>query len=319
MNHGLVVAVLMSGILFGTPLLLAGLGELLAERSGVLNLGVEGMMLIGAVCGFWISQRMGTGSVAALAAAVVVAGAAGGLMALIHAFVSITLRANQIVSGLALTIFGGTVGLSSYFGSVGHLTGSAGHHKFASLNVLGLAHLPLVGPLLFGQNALVYISWLLVIALSFYLFRTKTGLHLRAVGESPRAADAMGLDVVRYRYLHTIAGGVLAGVAGGSYSLLISPSWNDGMTAGAGWIAIALVIFGFWNPKLVMIGAYLFGTVAGLGFTLQARGTSLPPEFFSSLPYLLTIVTLVLVSSVWSRRRLGAPAALGVPYRREEG
>jgi simple sugar transport system permease protein len=317
MNDGLVIQLLVSGIVFGTPLLIAALGELLAERSGVLNLGLEGMMLMGAVCGFWVSQSMGGPGALALVVATAVATLVGALMALIHAFVTVTLRASQIVSGLALTIFGGAIGLSSYLGQIGGLADQSGRHTMEAIDVLGLADLPAVGPILFHQNVLVYLSWVLTAAVAYYLFRTRNGLHLRSVGEDPAAADAMGIDVVRYRYAHTVVGGGFAGLAGASYTLAITPNWTDGMTAGGGWIALALVIFAFWRPLLVLIGAYLFGVVSSLGFNLQARGVDLPPEMFSSLPYVMTVVVLVLVSSTWARHRLGAPRALGVPYARE--
>ena len=318
MNDNLLIQLLMSGILYGTPLLIAALGELLAERSGVLNLGVEGMMLVGAVSGFWVSQTMGAPDAVSLIAALAAAGVAGALMALIHAVASITLQANQIVSGLALTVFGGAIGLSTYIGDATQLAGTPGRYQLIPINLFGLRDLPIVGPLLFHQTPLVYASWALVALVTFYLFHTRFGLHVRAVGESPASADAMGINVAAYRYAHTILGGVFAGVAGASYSLMISPSWNHGMTAGAGWIAIALVVFAFWNPRIIIIGAYLFGTMTGLGFTLQARGVQVAPEFFSALPYLVTIVALVLVSKLWAKGHIKAPAALAVPYAREE-
>jgi simple sugar transport system permease protein len=254
-----------------------------------------------------------------LALALVVAAGAGAAMALIHAFFAVTLRANQIVSGLALTIFGGSLGLSTYLGQLGHLSGRAGHHSFHLINVFGLDNLPFVGPLIFHQNLLTYGSWLLVVLVSLYLSRTRLGLHVRAVGEDPQAADAMGIDVARYRYAHTVAGGAFAGVGGACFSLAISPNWTDGMTSGAGWIAIALVIFAFWRPGLILVGAYLFGVVTSLGFNLQARGVHLPSEIFSSLPYLMTIVVLVVMSTAWAKSRVGAPSALAVGYSREEG
>jgi simple sugar transport system permease protein len=318
MNHGLAVEILMSGILYGTPLLIAALGELLAERSGVLNLGVEGMMLIGAVTAFWADQRIGGPGWLALTIALVVAAAAGALMALIHAFMAVTLRANQIVSGLALTIFGGSLGLSTYLGQVGHLSGSAGRHSLGLINVFGLDNLPLAGPLIFHQNLLTYGSWLLVVLVSLYLSRTRLGLHVRSVGEDPGAADAMGINVTRYRYGHTVAGGAFAGVGGACFTLAISPNWTDGMTSGAGWIAIALVIFAFWRPGLILVGAYLFGVITSLGFNLQARGVHLPSELFSALPYLMTIVVLAVLSTAWAKNRVGAPAALGEGYSRED-
>ncbi|MDE0667817.1 MAG: ABC transporter permease [bacterium] len=318
MNESLFVDLLAAGLLYGTPLVLAGLGELLAERSGVMNLGVEAMMLMGAVTAFWFVQSFDGPAWLALLLAILVAAAVGTAMATVYAFVVVTLRANQVVSGLALLILGGAAGLSSYLAAVGSLSGPAARFKLPTYDVLGLSDVPIIGPLIFGQNALVYVSWLLVALVAFYLYRTQTGLHLQAVGEDPRSADAMGISVSRFRYGHTMVGGALAGVAGAYYTLELQPAWIDGITAGAGWIAIALVITAFWRPGLLLAGAYLFGIVTSLGFTLQARGVDLPPEIFTSLPYVLTIVAVVLVSSGWSRLRLRAPAALGEPYSREE-
>ena len=175
-----------------------------------------------------------------------------------------------------------------------------------------------VGPILFKQSALVYASWVLVIAVGLYLNRTRFGLNVRAVGESPEAADAMGINVPAYRYAHTLLGGGFAGVGGACFSLSITPQWVDGLTSGAGWIAIALVIFAFWRPDLVLVGAYAFGAFQALPFTLQARGVTITPELLQALPYVMTVLVLVLVSSSGARRRLGAPGALGVPYVREE-
>jgi simple sugar transport system permease protein len=177
-----------------------------------------------------------------------------------------------------------------------------------------------VGPIFFKHSVLVFASWICVALVAFYLNRTRLGLNLRAVGESPEAADAMGINVVAYRYAHTIVGGAFAGVGGACFSLAITPQWVDGLTSGAGWIAIALVIFAFWRPTLCLVGAYFFGAYSGIPFAFQARGIlkGIPPELFQSLPYLATIVVLVLVSSAGARRHLGAPAALGRPYVREE-
>jgi general nucleoside transport system permease protein len=314
-NNSVWVVVLASAVTYGTPLLYAALGELLTERAGVLNLGVEGMMLVGAVMGFWAVQRTGS-----LSLAIAVAAVAGASMALIHAFLVITLRANQIVSGLALTIFAGAAGLSSYLGNDLNLADQPARHAFTPFLPKSWQTLDVVGPILFKQSALVYASWALVVVVALYLNRTRFGLNVRAVGESPEAADAMGINVTAYRYAHTLLGGAFAGVGGACYTLWITPQWVDGITAGAGWIAIALVIFAFWRPALCLIGAYLFGAFSGIPFAFQARGilTGIPPELFQALPYVMTIVVLVLVSSAGARRRLGAPAALGTPYVREE-
>ena len=318
MNNSFVVVVLASAVIYGTPLLFAALGELLAERAGVLNLGVEGMMLVGAVMGFWAVQRVHGASAPVLLAAVGVAAIAGAAMAAIHAFLVITLRANQIVSGLALTIFAGAAGLSSYLGNDLSLADSPARYSFQPFLPDSLQDLPVVGPILFAQPALVYASWVLVVLVALYLARTRPGLNVRAVGESPAAADAMGINVAAYRYAHTLVGGALAGIGGATFSLAITPQWVDGLTQGAGWIAIALVIFAFWRPSLCLVGAYLFGAFSALPFTLQARGVTIAPELLQSLPYVMTVVVLVLVSTAGARRRLGAPAALGTPYVREE-
>lgn len=319
-NESFLVVIGAAAVLYGTPLLFAALGELLAERSGVLNLGVEGMMLVGAVMGFWAVQRVEIATAVSLALALGVAAVAGAAMALIHAFLVITLRSNQIVSGLALTIFAGAAGLSAYLGNDLDLSGAPAEHAFPALDVLGLGDLPIVGPIVFDQSVLVYLSWACVVAIGLYLARTRPGLNVRAVGESPAAADAMGIDVTAYRYVHTVVGGALAGVGGACFSLQLTPQWVAGLTGGAGWIAVALVIFAFWRADLCLLGAYLFGAFSALPLTLQARGwlTEVPSEVFQSLPYVMTIVVLVAVSSGAAKRRLGAPAALGIPYVREE-
>jgi simple sugar transport system permease protein len=281
----------------------------------VLNLGVEGMMLVGAVMGFWAVQRTGS-----LLAAIAVAALAGGAMALIHAFLVVTLRANQIVSGLALTIFAGAAGLSSYLGNDLNVADQPARNSFNSFLPHSWRTAKIVGPILFDQSALVYASWVCVVLVALYVNRTRLGLNLRAVGESPASADAMGINVTAYRYVHTVAGGAFAGIGGAVVTLSINPQWVDGITNGIGWIAIALVIFAFWRPTLCLVGAYFFGAFSGIPFTFQARGilSGVPPELFQALPYVMTILVLVLVSSAGARRRLGAPAALGTPYVREE-
>jgi ABC-type uncharacterized transport system permease subunit len=230
----------------------------------------------------------------------------------------ITLRANQIVSGLALTIFAGAADLSSYLGNDLQLADQPAKHAFGPLFPHSWQTARVVGPILLQHSVLVYASWLCVAVVAFYLNRTRPGLNVRAVGEAPSAADAMGINVTRYRYIHTLVGGAFAGVGGACFSLSITPQWVDGLTSGAGWIAIALVIFAFWRPALCLVGAYFFGAFQGLPFTLQSRGVTVAPELFQALPYVMTIVVLVLVSSAGARRRLGAPASLGTPYVREE-
>jgi ABC-type uncharacterized transport system permease subunit len=296
-NSNLFVVIAVSGVFYGTPLALAALGEMLAERSGVLNLGVEGMMLMGALAAAWTSLNVsGPGWVVVLLA-LLAAAAMGGLVALLHAVLVITFRVEQIVSGLAITILAGAAGLSSYLASEWDLSRAPVPHRIELFDVAGLADLPVVGPLLFNQNLLTYLSWVLVVALWWYLFRSRPGLHLRAVGESPATADAMGVNVNAYRYTHTVAGGFLAGLGGAFFPLCIIPLWSDGVTGGRGWIALALVIFGFWRPDLILAGAYLFGAFSSLGLTLQARGIEVSTQLLDSLPYLMTIVVLVAVST----------------------
>lgn len=319
-NDSLLVIVLAQAVLYGTPLLYAALGELLSERSGVLNLGVEGVMLFGAAAGYWVTQRVHGTEALVLVLAVAGAALSGAAMAAIHAFLTITLRASQIVSGLALTIFAGGLGLSAYFGNELRLADAPATHQFASIDVFGLKDLWVFGPILFDQSALVYASWVLTLLVALYLGRTRWGLNVRAVGEAPASADAMGINVTLYRYVHVLAGGALAGVGGACFSLSITPGWvaGDTLVNGAGWIAIALVIFAFWRAELCLVGAYLFGGLSALPFALQAHGVTITPELLQSLPYVMTIAVLVVVSTGFAKRRLGAPAALGVPYVREE-
>ena len=318
MNSNILVIIIASAIFYGTPLFFAALGGIFTERSGVLNLGVEGTMLLGGVSGAWASQHVGGSAWFTILMAIIIGMIAGGLTSALLAFLCVTLKTNQTVAGLAITIFAGTVGLSSYFANIWGVSKNPVPRQIRRLDVFGLADTPIVGPIIFNQTILTYVSWVLVVLATVYLFRTRIGLQLRAVGESPQTADAMGINVVKYRYVHTILGGALAGIGGVFYSLAVVPTWVDGMTKGAGWIAIALVIFGFWRPSLTLLGAYLFGALQSLGSTLKARGVNISGDILDALPFVMTIVVLVLVSSRFAHRKLGAPAALGVPYEREE-
>lgn len=316
-NSNLFMIIAISAVFYGTPLVLAALGEMLTERSGILNLGVEGMMLMGALGAAWASMNLGGPGWLVVLGALAAAMVFGALIALIHAVMVVTFKVEQIVSGLAITILAGFTGLSSYLAGSWNLSRGPIPHRIELFDVAGLGGLPVVGPLLFRQNLLTYLSWVLAAALWWYLFRSRRGLHLRAVGESPATADAMGINVTAYRYTHTVAGGALAGLGGAFFPLCIIPLWSDGVTGGRGWIALALVIFGFWRPDLILVGAYLFGAFASLGLTLQARGINVSTQLLDSLPYIMTIVVLVAVSKGRARRRVGAPAALGTAYDRE--
>lgn len=303
-----IVSILAATVTAGTPILYAALGELIIERAGIINLGVEGIMLIGAVTGFIVSVVYDNSWLGLLAAML-----AGGVITSIHAFLTITLRANQVVSGLALTLFG--TGLSGYLGKA--YIGIPVKHPFSVQPLPLLKDIPIVGTVLFNHDLLVYISFLLVPLLWAFMYRTRPGMLLRAIGENPAAADAIGAKVFALRYVYVILGGMLCGIGGAYLSLAYAPSWLENMTAGRGWIAVALVIFALWNPLRAMVGAYLFGGIDALGFHLQVLGVTISPFFLNMMPYLFTILVLVMVM----RRqggRLTAPGALGVPYDRED-
>ncbi len=302
-----IFSVLQATIPAGTPLLYGTLGEVTAERSGVVNLGVEGMMIMGAVTAFGVAQATGNPWLAIAAAALV-----GGLLSLVHAFASITLRVNQVVSGLALTMLG--LGVSGMMGK--RFIGMPPRVQLKPIPIPGLSEIPVLGPLLFQHDVLVYISLLLVPVLWFMFYRTRWGITLRSVGESPATADAMGINVFRVRYLAVFFGGLMAGIGGAYLSIVYAPAWIEGMTAGIGWIVIALTIFATWDPARALLGAYLFGSVRVLQFRLQALGIS--PPLLNTLPFILTILVLMISAGEAMRKRLGAPAALMQPYTREE-
>lgn len=313
-NDSVFVLALVNAIVVGTPILYAGVGEILTQRSGVMNLGIEGMMLVGAVSAFWATTVSDS-----LLVAVAVGALGGAGMALFHAVLAVSLRVNQIVSGLALVTLG--TGLSAFIGDATEppLTCCTGELRFESILGGGIADLPLVGPLLFGHDPMVYASWLLAGAASYYIFRTPSGLSLRAVGESPGTADAVGISVVRFRYLHTLIGGALAGVGGAYLSIAVLGAWQKGISAGVGWIAFALVIFSGWRPWRALFAAYIFGLLTGLNFTFQIIGVAIPGDFLAMVPFAMAILALIVVSArPEAARRLGAPTALAEPYAREQ-
>ena len=299
------VAILAAAIAAGTPLVFAALGELVTEKSGVLNLGVEGMMLVGAVAGFAATAASGNPWLGVLAGM-----GAGAAMALVFAVLALQLMANQVAAGLALTLFG--VGLSAF---VGKPLESIALGSQQTWNIPLLSDLPLLGPVLFRHHLLVYLSWVLLLALSWFLYRSRAGLVLRAVGESPESAHAIGYRVLAIRYLATLFGGALAGLGGAYLAEFYTPMWVEGLVAGRGWIALALVVFASWRPARVLLGAYLFGGVTIAQFFAQGAGLAVPSQFLSSLPYLATILMLVLISRNASIIRLNAPMSLGRSYR----
>lgn len=305
MDLDLLTNILFAMVRCGTPLLLVALGELVCEKSGVLNLGQEGMMLFGAVVGF--IAAIGTGS---LWLGVLAAMAAGVLLAALFALVALGCNANQVATGLALTIFG--IGLSSFVGAAWVGKPLAGFEPVA-IPLLGA--LPVLGKVLFSQDLMVYLSFALFALIAWALLKSRIGLVLQAVGENPDAASAMGLPVLRVRTLAVLFGGAMAGMAGAYLSLAYTPMWAENMTAGRGWIALALVVFASWRVFRVLLGAYLFGLASILHLVAQGVGLTIPANLLAMLPYVATILVLVLLSRDAVRTRLFAPVSLGQPWK----
>lgn len=307
MDTSLLIQILVAAVAAGTPFVFAALGELVTEKSGVLNLGVEGMMLVGAITGFIAMAQTGS-----LLLAVCCGMAAGAAMSAVFGLLTLTLMANQVASGLALTIFG--VGLSAFLG--------LDYTSFAlsgvkELHLPLLSDMPMIGKLLFSYDILVYISILLFVAVSWFLYRTKAGLILRSIGEAPKSAHALGYNVIKIRYFAVLFGGAMAGLGGVYLSIAYTPVWVEGMVAGRGWVSLALVVFATWRPARVMLGAYLFGAITIAQFHVQGFGIDIPSQLLSMLPYLATIVVLVVISRDRNTIRLNSPASLGITYHPE--
>ncbi|MBN8195601.1 MULTISPECIES: ABC transporter permease [Thalassospira] len=299
------VPFILTVITASTPLLLAASGELVTEKSGVLNLGVEGMMLVGAIAGFAVTASSGSAILGILAAVV-----AGVLMSLIFAFLTLSLMANQVATGLALTIFG--IGFSALVGS--KFVGFA-IDPLPALSIPGISAIPVIGPILFGQDFLVYLSIAVVIGVGWFLAKSRAGLVLKAVGDSHHSAHAIGYSVIKIRYLATMFGGAMAGLGGAYLSLSYTPMWAENMTAGRGWIALALVVFATWRPGRLLAGAYMFGLISVMQLHAQGAGIHVPSQFMSMLPYLATVIVLVIISSDRAKIRLNAPACIGQAFR----
>lgn len=301
----LIIAVLVGTIVAATPLIYAALGELVVERSGVLNLGVGGMMLIGAATAFAVAFNGQPAPVAVFAAAL-----AGAAAALCFGFLALTLMTNQYAAGLALTIFGS--GLSAF---IGRDFGASPLTAIAAVEIPVLSDVPFFGPLLFAYDPMVYCALILFVAITWFLYRTKAGLIVRIVGESPQSAHAIGYRVIGIRYLTTAFGGAMAGVGGAYLALAYTPLWVENMTAGRGWIALVLVVFAGWRPWRVLIGAWLFGGVNILQLQAQGFGLAVPSELLSSLPYVATILMLVMISRDRQTQRKNFPMSLAKPFR----
>ena len=303
------IQILIAAVGMGTPLLFATLGGVIGERAGVINLGMEGLMLVGALVAFVVMFYTGNYFYAVAAASI-----ASGIVSMIHGVVCLMLRASQIASGLALTFFG--TGLSGFFGD--KLTGQT-VEPLIRIPIPGLNAIPVLGPVLFNQDILVYFSYFCVVLLWWMLFKTRLGLNIRSMGESPEVCDSLGLSVLGYRFFAVVGGGMLIGIGGAYFPLALTPFWVDGITAGRGWIAVALVIFAFWDPIKALGGAYLFGIALALELRLQILGVDISPYFLKMLPYVLTILVLTLVTI--RHNRLGIqvmPASLGNVFFRGE-
>ncbi|WP_022953699.1 ABC transporter permease [Leucothrix mucor] len=300
----ILIPILLTIITAATPLLYAALGELITEKSGVLNLGVEGMILVGAVCGFSVVHYSGSATLGVIAGA-----GAGALLSLMFAALVLGFQASQVATGLALTIFG--VGLSALIGQ--DMVGVA-YDGLPKLVIPYLSDIPVLGTLLFQQDILVYGSILMVFLVWWFLKYSRAGLILRAVGDSHDAAHAIGYPVIRIRLLAILFGGAMSGIAGAYLSLAYSPMWIENMSAGRGWIALALVVFATWRPGRVLLGAYLFGGISILQLHAQAIGIAIPSQVMSMLPYLATIVVLVVISRDQNKIKLNSPACIGKPF-----
>jgi simple sugar transport system permease protein len=305
----LIAQLLNSAMAAGTPLLFAALGGILIERSGIIQLGAEGLMLMGAVTAALTFVATANLPLTLLAVLVVT-----GLLGVLHAFLTVTLRANQIVSGLAMTLFG--AGLSAYLGKP--ITGMPLPGAVPKLDLGWLDPVPVLGPVFGHLDLFTWISLAVVLVLHLYLYRTSWGLHLRAVGDNPATADVMGIRVQGFRYGCVVVGSMLMGLGGANLLMVFSPTWIEGMTAGRGWIAVALIIFARWNPLYALGAAYFFGLLDTLGFRMQLAGSPIPSYFLKMIPYVLTIAVLILVGWRTKHKLSGSPLALGVPYIREQ-
>ena len=301
---GMIEAILLTVITAATPLVLASIGELVTERAGVLNLGVEGMMVMGAAIAFAATQITGSPYIGILAGI-----AGGGLFSLLFGFLTLTLVANQVATGLALTILG--LGISGQIGEP--YVGMSGV-KLQPIAIPLLSDIPFLGPLLFRQDIIFYLSIALVVGVNWFLFRSRAGLKIRAIGDSHASAHALGIHVIRTRYLAVMFGGACAGLAGAQLSLVYTPQWVENMSAGRGWIALALVVFASWRPWRVLLGGYLFGAVSISQLHAQAFGIGIPSQFLTALPYIATVVVLILISHNRRMTLINTPASLGKPF-----
>ncbi|MFI3312266.1 MAG: ABC transporter permease [Eubacteriales bacterium] len=305
----ILVTIVAASICVSTPVIFASLGECISQRSGVLNLGLEGIMLVGAIVGYTTAARTNS-----LSTAIVYVLATGALLGLLYAILTITFRANQSVCGLAMVMFGS--GLSGILGK--NASAIATFATFTKFDIPVLSNIPVLGEMLFHQDALTYSLYLLVPLVTWYVYRTRWGLQLQALGENPAALDAMGLNVFAMRYIYVILGSAIVAVGGAYITLAYTPAWTDGITAGKGWIASAIVVFAAWNPTKAALGAIFFGAIEVISLRLQSMGVAVPSYFLSMLPYIATVIVLIISTGNFGKgRKTTMPAAIGIAYDRE--
>ncbi|MBQ2627210.1 MAG: ABC transporter permease [Eubacterium sp.] len=308
MSTTLLISIISTAVVYAVTVLYAAIGEIFAERAGVMNLGLEGIMLMGAVSGYLVAVHRQNLALAMLV--VIVVGAALGL---VFAFLTVSLQSDQTVAGMAMLTFG--TGLSGFIGK--EVSGVNANLAFSPIAIPGLSKIPVIGPSLFNQSILVYIMYVIIPVSMIYLYKTRAGMILRALGENPAALDSAGYNVYALRYAYVIFGSVMTAVSGACISLDYTNFWSDGMTSGKGWIAVALVVFAAWNPLIAVFGGLLFGAISIIGIDIQMYFPQVPSQFFSALPYVATIIALIFTTGNFRKRRSSAPAALTIPYDRE--
>lgn len=309
MSTALLVSIISTAVVYAVSVLYAAIGEIFSQRAGIMNLGLEGIMLMGAMSGYLVAVYRQN-----LALAMVVVLIVGAVLGLVFAFITVTLQADQTVSGMAMLVFG--TGLSGFIGK--RVSGVNADLAFQAFDIPGLARIPVIGPALFHQNILVYIMYIIIPLSMIYIYRTRPGMILRSLGENPAALDSAGYNVFALRYAYVTFGSMMCAVSGAFISLAQTNFWSDGMTSGKGWIAVALVVFAAWNPLIAVFGGLLFGAISIIGIDIQILFPGIPPQFFAALPYVATIIALIFTTGSFRKKRSNAPAALTIPYDREK-
>lgn len=309
MTTALLVSIISTAIIYAVSVLYAAIGEIFSQRAGVMNLGLEGIMLMGAVSGYLVAVHKQNLGLAMLTVIFV-----GAVLGLVFAFLTVTLQADQTVAGMAMLTFG--TGLSGFIGK--EVSGVSANLKFEPFDIPVLCKIPVIGQSFFHQDILVYAMYIIIPLSMIYIYKTRPGMILRSLGENPATLDSAGYNVFALRYAYVIFGCAMTAVSGACVSLSYTNFWSDGMTSGKGWIAVALVVFASWNPIVAVFGALLFGAISVIGIDIQMYATSIPSQFFSALPYVATIVALIFTTGNFRKKRSSAPAALCIPYDREE-